>query len=397
MIRRMAKYGGIFVIVIGVILFLAWATSPNPEFNAASFEGGPLQEEIAPLDMATTLAQFSGPNGKVVTIQVLEFSEEAVTGVDLMELGAAQDSNPFAALASAQTALDSTNRDNFPTLKVAWADLLPAAPPGARHIGTGTNFPEHAEETGSTSVFSFPKFGKATPARTNVRSKDEILLDYEVEFCIRFDRDIASLADFDAAEKGIFLCGDFTDRNAIIDLVDPDNLDSGSGFSDAKSGPDFFPSGPFLVVPKDWSSFVDNLRMTTSINDEPRQDAKGAEMHLDFRQLAEKSLGDMTEQRFLYQDGYNFLAPDKRIDASMALMSGTAEGVIFTPPARGDIIEGFLSYLGNGGPLSGNDSYHYVKKTFIENELASGHYLQPGDTVRYRSSFLGNIEIKVIE
>ena len=92
--------------------------------------------------------------------------------------------------------------------------------------------------------------------------------------------------DFDTAVKGLFLCGDFTNRNALVELVDPDNLDSGHGFSDSKSGPDFFPTGPFIVVPKDLASFVSNLRMTTSVNQQARQDARGGEMTLDFRQLA---------------------------------------------------------------------------------------------------------------
>lgn len=67
----------------------------------------------------------------------------------------------------------------------------------------GTNFPEHAEEASSGSVFQFPKFGARSPARTTVKREDGILLDYEVELCGRFDRDITALDDFDAATKGV--------------------------------------------------------------------------------------------------------------------------------------------------------------------------------------------------
>ena len=167
-----------------------------------------------------------------------------------------------------------------------------------------------------------------------------MLLDYEVEFCMRFDRAIASVEDFDAAAKGLFLCGDFTDRAKLTRLVDPDNLDSGSGFSDGKSGPDFFPAGALLVVPRDWKSFVADERFMTFVNGQRRQDARGGEMTLDFRELVAKALGDMDSPRFLYRGEYFKLAPEGQIDADMTLMSGTAEGVIFTGPSRGDIIEG---------------------------------------------------------
>lgn len=222
------------------------------------------------------------------------------------------------------------------------------------------------------------------------------MLDYEVELCLRFDRDIASLEDFEAATKGVFLCGDFTNRNSLVELADPDNLDSGSGFSDAKSGVGHFPTGPFLVIPKDWESFVDDVRMTTSLNLEPCQDARGGEMTLNLRDLVEKALADMSEPRFLFQDNYNLLAPNSEIETNMALMSGTSEGVIFTTPTRGDVIASLVAYVGAGGPLSRAGLMETAKATFIDGELASGHFLQPGDRVRHSSSVLGSIEVDIV-
>lgn len=398
MIKRTGRYFGILIIAIAAIVFVAWATSPDPKYNPASFEEEPLVQRIAPLDEAVTLAQYRNPNGKTATLQILGFSEEKVTGVDLVELGASRNEDPFLAFASVKASpIADKATHGYPTIEIAMTDLLPSGSSGNRHIGSGTNFPEHAEESNSDSVFQFPKFGPATPARTNVRAENGILLDYEVELCIRFDRDVTSAEDFDGAVKGLFLCGDFTNRNDIINLADPDNLDSGTGFSDAKSGPDFFPTGPFLVIPKDWQTFVKKLRMTTAVNGEPRQDARGAEMTLDFRQLAEKSLGDMSEARFLYKDGFQKLARDRRIDTSMTLMSGTSEGVIMTGPTRADIIEAVASYIFSGGPLAERSPLETAKRVFIRNELESGHFLQPGQAVDYRSNYLGNIEIQVID
>lgn len=351
---------------------------------------------LAPIGEAITLARFAGENGTIRTVIVTGWNGETVTGIDLEELGGSSLDDPFAALASADpTSLATRQIDSLPRSTIAVADLLPSGPGGEQHIGTGTNFPEHAQEANSTSVFQFPKFGPVSPARTTVRAAPGILLDYEVELCVRFDRDIRNPADFDAAVKGFFLCGDFTNRNALINLADPDNLDSGRGFSDAKSGPDFFPTGPFLVIPNNWREFIANVRMATSVNQSRRQDARGREMTLDFQELVEKAFTDMTEPRFLYQGEHFRLVPAGMIPSTGALMSGTSEGTIFTPPTRGDIIEAFAAYLGAGGPLGGEAFFDVARRKFIANELKSGHYLQSGDVVHYRSDLMGDIAVRV--
>lgn len=398
MMRRIGLGLAVIFAIAGLAVFGLWATSPDPRFNPATFEDEEIAMALQPLENAVTLAQMRREEGGVATFLVVGFDEESATVVDLARLGGAASEDPFAALASIdRTALADAAADDALHESVAIADLLPAAGNGDRHIATGTNFPEHAEEASSESVFNFPKFGTATPARTEVAFRPGGLLDYEVELCLRFDRPIASTEDFDAATKGFFLCGDFTDRATLVRLVDPDNLDSGSGFSDAKSGPRFYPSGAFLVIPEDWRGFIAEERMTTAVNDEPRQDARGGEMTLDFRQLAEKALGDMGEARFLYDDSYHRLSPQPAIGADMTLMSGTSEGVIFTGPTRGDIIEGALWHLFSGRLFGGESAISSIIESFIASEIASAHFLQPGDTVHYRSSSMGDIVIDVGE
>lgn len=395
---RFAKILAANAALVAVVVFALWATSPDPQGNPASFEDEALSPALAPRDEALTLAQFEGADGLVHTLLVTAFDAETVSGVDIVDLGAPRTGNPLADSAALDPAmLTDEALAALPQIDLTYDRLLPSAPSGRQHIGTGTNFPEHAEESNSGSVFQFPKFGAATPARTTVRAQANVLLDYEVELCMRFDRDIASVEDFDAAVKGVFLCGDMTNRNALVELADPDNLDSGYGFSDAKSGPDSYPSGPFIVVPADWKAFVADLRMTTSVNGEPRQDARGGEMTLDFRALAEKALGDMDEARFSYEGEFYHLAPNGRITSDMTLMSGTSEGVIFTPPARADYVEGVLAWLGSGGPLSRVGLVDSVKQRFIVNELASGHFLQHCDRIEHGSNRLGNIAIEVTE
>lgn len=395
--RRIAKVIASVLLVMAAGLALAWVTSPDPRGNPASFEDTPLNSRIAPLAEAITLASYRSIDGTPATLIVVDSDGERVFGVDLTALGADRTGDPLRDLASVdRAALTAQALASKPLVTLGLSDLLPSAPGGYRHIGVGTNFPEHAEEANSGSVFVFPKFASATPARTRIRARPGILLDYEVELCMRFDRDIATLQDFDAAVKGIFLCGDFTNRNALVELADPDNLDSGYGFSDAKSGEGSFPTGPFILVPRDWQQMVGDLRMTTSVNGDPRQDARAREMTLDFRGLAEKALGDMEEPRFLYDGGFVKLSDDRRISREATLMSGTSEGVIFAPPTRADIIEGMVIYCLSGGPLSGAGLVETIKQRFIANELESAHFLQPGDIVRHDSNVLGSIEVIVV-
>jgi 2-keto-4-pentenoate hydratase/2-oxohepta-3-ene-1,7-dioic acid hydratase in catechol pathway len=394
---NVAKWLAWSMIAMAVIVFTAWATSPDPQFNPASFEEEPLVQGFAPLEQAITLAQFRAPNGDTHTLLVLGREGESVTGIDLAELGTPATADPFAALAAVNlTPVLAGRAGRMPKVTVAISDLLPSGTAGTRQIGTGTNFPEHAEEAESGTVFQFPKFGPASSARTRVQAPEGILLDYEVEICVRFDRTLRTVEDFDLAVKAFFLCGDFTNRNALINLADPDNLDSGSGFSDAKSGPDFFPTGPFLVIPRDWKTFVANIRMTTAINDAPRQDARGSEMTLDFRGLALKAFTDMTKSRFLYRGGYTKLMPDGAIPPTATLMSGTAEGTIFTPPTRRDLIDAAFAYVIAGGPFARQSPMDIAREKFIANELAGGHFLQPNDVVRHRSNVLGDIVITVV-
>ena len=396
MTRKLMRGLGWFAAMVVLSLFVVWATSPDPKLNVASFEDEELVLGLTPLDEAVTLAQSVREDGTLATLVVTALEDDGAMAIDLSQVGAPVTTNPFAVLAGfSYDELRAIAAREGVARYYSMAQLVPAAPGGSRHIGTGTNFPEHAEEASSNSVFQFPKFGAAMGARSSVEGRPDVLLDYEVEFCMRFDREIASRSDFDAAVKGLFLCGDFTDRSALIRTIDPDNLDSGRGFSDGKSRADFYPSGALLVVPRDWKAFIAEERMTTRVNGERRQDARGGEMTLDFGALAEKALGDMDRDRFLYDGGYYKLAPQPAITPEMTLMSGTAEGVIFTQPSRGDIIEGGVQWLVTAGWARGVGFIDGIIEAFIADELESCHFLQPGDVVEHRSSRMGDIRVDV--
>ncbi|MQQ08470.1 2-keto-4-pentenoate hydratase [Epibacterium sp. SM1979] len=385
-------------------LFLLHPEDPDRR-NAFMHETAPLKMGVLPPEDGVTLALIDkGPASAPHVLLVTDVTPQSITGLDLTAQGLTSEVEFFQVIE--QIGLDrlrtlasvpSTGETSFPLVSHPYTDLLPAAGTASRHIASGTNFPEHQEETQAQSVFNFPKFGAATPPVTTVSVTEHELLDYEVEICARFDRDIKSVEDFDQARKGFFLCGDFSDRAALMRLIDPDNLDSGKGFSDAKSGPDHFPSGGVFVVPRDWRRFVETERLTTSVNGEPRQDTRAGDMILSFRDLVEKILADTTEARFLYQSRYWHLVEDARIAQGQVLMSGTAEGVIFMPPSLRQILRGSFRYVIDGHVLKGRTPYQAVVETFLNEERKSYRFLQPGDRVSHRSSHMGMISALVVQ
>lgn len=380
---------------------IAACSGEQTRHNKASLEAEPLTPGIASPEKAISLAQITAADGVIDTLLVTGIARNTIRAVPLKEFGAPRGVDVFTAFHAVgrQRIQETAAQIESQTVAhhtYAIAALLPAGGSATRHVATGTNFPEHAEETNSDSVFTFPKFGSATPARTEVAFKKGVLLDYEVEICVRFDRDIKSLRDFDEAVKGFFLCADFTDRASLLRLIDPEDFDSGTGFSDSKSRADFFPTGPFVVIPADWQDFVSRERVTTRVNDDIRQDARGGEMILNFRQIVEKVLGDTTSDRFLYRGNQYRLVEAGYIPKGTSIMSGTAEGVIFMPPTGGDIASGVIEHIFTGAFLGQRSGYETVIERFIRKELERKRFLQPGDTVAYSASSMGTVNIQVV-
>jgi 2-keto-4-pentenoate hydratase/2-oxohepta-3-ene-1,7-dioic acid hydratase in catechol pathway len=385
-----------------VVLLAAgiWLMQPEDPERTNPFDGEaqPLSTGILSPRKGLTLAlERRTPDGPHVLL-VTELQGGQISAVDLTAAGLTTKTDFFDVLTEVgiETLVDVAQAsDQFPVVQRSFGDLLPAAGTAARHVASGTNFREHQEETGAQSVFNFPKFGVATPPVTTVSTDADELLDYEVEICTRFDRDIARIEDFDAAQKGFFLCGDFSNRSVLTRLIDPDNFDSGTGFSDAKSGPERFPSGGLFVVPLDWESFVKNERLVTQINDEVRQDARAGEMILSFRSLVEKALADTVSTRFLYDAKQWHLVENGMIARDQVLMSGTAEGVIFIPPTMKQIVRGAMLYILKGSFLTGQSPYDAVITAFLDEERASLRFLQPGHLVTHNSSNMGIISVVV--
>lgn len=386
------------VAAIGVATGL-WMIQPeDPERrNPFDREDSALAPQILPPEQGLTLAlERKGAGDAPHVLLVTGLKAGQISAIDLTAQGLTSKTDFFDVMAEiGGDRLADLASAAVPTVTRGFQDLLPAAGPASRHVASGTNFREHQEETNAQSVFNFPKFGTATPPVTTVSFEAGELLDYEVEICTRFDRDITRIEDFDAARKGFFLCGDFSDRAVLSRMIDPDDFDSGSGFSDAKSGPGHFPSGGLFVVPHDWKAFVDQERLMTLVNGDLRQDTRASGMILSFRALVEQVLSDTESTRFLYQGRNWHLVEDGIIARDQVLMSGTSEGVIFIPPTTRQILRGAVRYVTYGSFLRGGSAYDAVIQSFLSEEHKAGRYLQPGDQVVHASSSMGQINVEV--
>jgi 2-keto-4-pentenoate hydratase/2-oxohepta-3-ene-1,7-dioic acid hydratase in catechol pathway len=275
--------------------------------------------------------------------------------------------------------------------------LLPVSDAQA-HVAFGTNFASHGKEVANETPFAFPRLLQPTAPTSELAVNPQTeLMDYEVELCMRFDRDIASLADFDAARNAVFLCGDFTDRAAMLrGMPDGEDTFSGIGFTDAKSLPGAFPTGPFLVVPQDWRSFVASEAISTELDGRSMQFTEGSDMLMDFRQMVGFALEHGNHDNWTYQGAAVPLVRGGVIRRGQVVLSGTADGVLFRPPSRRTMAAHIGGYFLLGGVLSGDAPRRYIIEQFIENGIDEKAMLQPGNTVVHRATRLGTIKTTVV-
>jgi 2-keto-4-pentenoate hydratase/2-oxohepta-3-ene-1,7-dioic acid hydratase in catechol pathway len=349
----------------------------------------PAQPALAPIQTAHTFAQLHRGE-KIATLLVVGLSTDSIRAIDLSAINEHYSPDAFDVVSSySAVELDGfasrTERiESYPV-----DQLIGVGPRGVAHIAAGTNYPEHGKETGmDEGAFLFPKLSPAGSPRAQVATAPGVLLDYEVEVCARFDREVRSLADFDAARKGLFLCGDFSDRATLFRNINLGNPYSGDGFADAKSGSDRFPTGPFLVVPRDWKQFLQSLTIRTYVDDSLRQNANAGDMIKDLRGIVEEALAEAGTRTWSYRNGRIVMLKRTAIGTDSAILTGTAEGVVFQEPSP-ELVKEITAAKDRAQQLAIIDRY-------IAEEGAKRIYLQPGGRVRHESNYLGWIDAKVV-
>jgi len=351
----------------------------------------PLQATIAiaPLDQALTFARL-GEGDAAKTFVVIRYQDGVVTGVDLSPLVrpsedavAAYNRLGYEAIAEFVTAAKTNVSHEAAKLSMP-IDLR------AVHAAAATNYPEHADEANvKDGPFMFAKIAQPTSARADIPSSNG-LLDYEVELCLVT---LTPVPASGGAKGGLILCNDVTDRAALLRGADTNDVASGKGFTDGKSGIGFLPIGDLFIVPRDLKAFVGPLELQLSVNGEERQRTRVTNWIWDLDRLlleTAKRAGmswswrEGTAQLPVSREG---LLPDRTL-----VLAGTPAGTIFKGPGPATLVRGGFDWLagfGKGGLVNA-----VIERT-ITDDRASGGYLQPGDVVTIQADYLGSLENRI--
>lgn len=347
--------------------------------------------DLAPLREAISLARYTGPDGRIHTLAVLEDDGQAVRGVDLSQLLSRYDVYSMDVLLGYShddlvTRIEAENS----RVKCAYADLLPAVA-GSNHPALGINYTEHGREARMTEPFLFPKMVATSAAVHQLPYQPEWLLDYEVELGVVFDRTITATTALDEARVGFLVINDFTDRAYLMRHINTKDLGSGAGFSGAKSLPNFFPTGPYVVVPRQWRPFYQDLQLSLTVNGQPRQQEKAANMVWKLDKIVAEVVATKGEKRWESHGQPAALFDGEGIPKGAVLLTGTPSGVAFNAPGGGFIAGAITKSLFTFSWLRGQSPIAYMKESHIKAQRRKPTYLKPGDVVVTSVSKLGHI------
>lgn len=351
-------------------------------------------QEILPADKGTTLAQTT-INGNVHTLLVIAEKGENIEAIDL--------SNLYQSTKDMIGIYHDVGYQGLVTLSLAntaaaqlypISDLLSPAGTHSHHVAAGLNYRKHADEVDSEQVpFLYVKATKPTRQQSITVNAQE-LLDYEVELCARPLRALTVQPQQNEPTFGFFLCGDFTDRAELLRHIDIDNMQSGRGFSNAKSKQGYFPTGPYMVISKDWQQFINNTELKLSLNGQLKQNAMAKEMVWSLSKMLEKTWQLNKNNYAVHSNKVGSLSPNKTIDEKMVFLTGTPEGILFGAPGVGFKIKTAIKYVftGNFCDMKLTD---FVLKEYSRELLEEKTLLQPGDEVILSASYLGQIQLTI--
>ena len=350
---------------------------------------------IKPPEDALTLSRFT-KGGQVHTLAVLEDNGESVSGVDLSFELKRYERNSFDVIKNLK--LDDVVkliRTSTNKVVVKYEDLLPGVA-GENHLAIGINYAEHGKETGQVRPFMFPKYVDTDPAVHQLNYTKDWLLDHEVELGIVFPTAVCSSEDLNSIMIGFLVVNDFTDRATLMRKMDSQNVTGGKGFPDAKSKKGFLPTGPYMVIPRDWRAFVNELELKLSVNGQQRQHGNAKDMVWNIEKIIEQSLSVKGEKKSYYRDKMVSLFEGNCIPPNSIIITGTPSGVVFNAPDKGYIFGAVTKYIFTGGFFS-TKMHPYILKRYFKKELKNPRYLKPGDQVETSISFLGTIKTSVKE
>jgi 2-keto-4-pentenoate hydratase/2-oxohepta-3-ene-1,7-dioic acid hydratase in catechol pathway len=224
------------------------------------------------------------------------------------------------------------------------------------HVAVGTNYSEHAEEVYlNDPPFLFPKLARASAWNEPVNFHPR--LDFEAELAM------VPLADIDFPEDrvhyALMLCNDFTDRWTLLRQLNLSAPMGTTGFAAGKGRASFLPTGYLFVIPKS-TEFYKTITLEIAVNGEARQRFTANEMLLKIDDIVRQAF-TQAGHTFLNGDEPVSLLPTGGIPRGTLILTGTAAGVLFKPV----------------------------------NVWNQAFYLQRGDRVITRATFLGHLDNRI--
>lgn len=350
---------------------------------------------ILPLDKGLTLATIEVQAGSQ-TIAVIEDNGQAIKGINLgqhfkstvspIELYAEQG---YENIVQSIRGIKQHNLQEY-----SYQQLLSPAGTSTLHYAAGLNYSKHASEVGEEDrPFTFLKTVKPT-REAPIPFDNTRLLDYEIEICAR-PLNVLKSPNIKDTDFAYFLCGDFTDRAQLLREIDLDNIQSGKGFSHAKSEPYYFPTGPYLVIPKN-NKLLSNINMTLWLNEQVRQHSNTENMVWSVKQIVEDIFSANNEKRETHSDKEPKWLPNGELNSSSSILMGTPDGVIMRPPSLWYKIKKGTWYFASGAFLTSPHSPRgYVVHSYIEDLLQKDRFLQKGDQLTLKADWLGTIKLRI--
>ncbi len=338
--------------------------------------------KIAPLDEALTFARLA--DGQ--TLAVFSYESGRIEA---------------AALPAGEDAIGLANRLGYEAVKrlienlsarisVDAAMLVVPVDLASKHIAAGTNYRQHAEEASvEGGPFLFPKYVTPTSSRATIPAGQR-LLDYEVELCLVAMKPIPAAGK---AAGGLILCNDVTDRASLLRRIDPDDPQSGKGFTSGKSAEGFLPVGDLFVIPRNLDAFVSGITLQLSVDGAERQHVKATQWIWDFDRILDEARAKK-EVEWNYWGGTARLPFDKAgaIPERTMIMAGTPGGTIFKEIYPSAYARGVFSWVASG--FDSTLPVHVVE-AHIRAAEASGDYLQPGSLVTIEVDTMGALANRV--
>ena len=388
-------------LMVLVNIYPAFSMMPNPDVYKAQWQLAILADTIAEADIRKNFKNVKEPedaltlsrylkDGKVHTVAVLEDDGEHITGIDLSVQLSRYDRNSFDVIKGLEfSTVVQHIRSGSDKVSIQYDELLPCVE-GKEHIAIGINYAEHGKETGQVKPFMFPKFVQTDPAIHKIDYQKGWLLDHEVELGMVFPSAVCSSADLDHMMIGFMVVNDFTDRAELMHKMDIKNVTGGRGFPDAKSKEGFLPTGPYMVIPKDWREFVTELQLQLSVNGEIRQKGSAVDMVWNINEIIRRTLLERGKYDSYFQDKKVKLFEGDCIPPNSIIITGTPSGVVFNAPTGSFIFSRVLKYLFTGKFFS-TKMHPYVVEQYLKKDLKNPRYLKPGDHVVSSINYLGTI------